>query len=352
MTDHAFDSDSDSDETENAWVYFNDEHDGDAYASWIELLANEKNRRGLCRISIEYFARRGGYKEIAEIGCVDDKGKSPSSSQFAAIDPNRTARDAFELATKDHKRNARTHYRMQLWHNTPKRNDEEKRGEYATIRFDKDGADDSSSAASPEATVWKEVRGMLQDARKFALEMANAQIQMAQAASGTSLYGLQMVEEMARKKSELADVAAAIRMQPSAQDVNARIESVMSRLEQPLAVLAQSVAPKVQQWASGMNGAAGAQPPPQDGSAPPPSSGNPDGQARAQAFFEGLTADQKDSLRDAMGAEKFGALVEVIVGPADQWAREAQNIKPTLLPHLVELRKILTPEQFAALMEV
>ena len=53
-----------------------------------------------------------------------------------------------------------------------------------------------------------------------------------------------------------------------------------------------------------------------------------------------------------MGPEKFGALAEVMMGSPEQWATEAKHIKPTLLPHIEDLRTILTPEQLAALMAV
>ena len=253
------------------------------------------------------------------------------------------------MTRRHHRRHARVVYRMQLWHACAKKGAPDRRGEYATIRFDQDTSPEVQQAqAAPEIQVFKVVRDMLQDARKFALEMAQAQIQMAQQASGTSLYGLQMVEEMARRKSELADVAAAIRMQPSADDVNRRIESVMSRLEKPLAVLAHSMGPTVQQWAQGAAQAAQAPTPPPT----PPTAESRAAQAKAQAFFGGLSPDQRDAIRDALGLEKFGAVVEVIQGPAEQWASEAQHLKGTLFPHLGDLQTILTPQQLAELMAV
>ncbi len=336
---------------ENAWVYFNDDDcSGEDFDTWVDLLSNEQNRRGLVRISIEYFARRGGYKEVAEIGCVDHKGKTPTATSLAVLNPKAMARDAYGLATKDHRRNARTHYRMQLWHASTKRGEAEKRGDCVAVRFDSPGHGDLDFPnRSPENAIFKVARDFTQDARQHTLKVGEAYVQILQTSASASVFALQIVDEMVRKKSELADIAAAMRMQPTADDVTRRIESVMSRLEGPLQIFASAVAPKVRQWADTDPGTT--TPPAQPGPSSSSSSAPPN-QANAQAFFEGLTADQKDGLRDAMGSDKFGALAEVIMGSAEQWATEAQHIKPTLLPHLAALRTILTAEQLAQLMAV
>lgn len=329
--------------TQNAWVHFSDSPDGEEYAAWVELLGNDRNRKGLVKIGIEYHAGRSGYKEIAEVGTADEKGKAPTHSTYAHLDASHTARQAFEVATKDHKRHARVIYRMQLWHAGSKRNEQERRGDYATIRFDGGTGDAGAVSGMADGGTMKVIRDMLQDARNFALKMADAQIQMAQAASGTSLFGLQMVDEMARRKSELADYAAAVRMAPSAEDVTRRIESVMSRVEGPLNTFASAAAPKIHQWATGGDPkAAPYQAPPDPGQA----------QKRAQDFFGSMSAEQCDQVRDLLGPDNFAGLAELIKGAPEQWARGKKDIKPALLPHLAALKTILTPEQFAALIGI
>ncbi|MBV1858191.1 MAG: hypothetical protein KUG77_07250 [Nannocystaceae bacterium] len=261
------------------------------------------------------------------------------------FDAEQLAREAYQHAKIDHRRTATTLYRLQTWHTTTKKNEDDRGGDYATVRLD--ASSDAEEESSIELGMFKLMRQLIQDGRKHNEKLVEGYGSIVQASTSTALFGLQLVEEMGRTRNQLSVEASQLQRAPTAADINHRVQTVADKLEKPATIIAAAVADRIRNNPGPSN--------PFDTTARPSANTQPGSfanappvrpsQADAQAFFESLSGEQKDAVRDLVNPDVFAAVVEVIMGPPEQWAGEVQDFKNILRQHAVGLRAILTPEQ-------
>jgi len=306
------------------------------YGTWVDLLRDEKNHRGLTRITVEVHAGRAGYREIGELKCADKDGAAiVGSGDLAEINPEAVGAAAFQVAKKDHKREARARYRLQLW--KAKKGAPDQRGDYATIVMSADGYVDPVSNTDPAGGVLRILQEENRQLRVMLKDLFGSQVQMSEANAQTMLNAIELGKVTSLHRMEVAEQASRLNTRATPEDWNRRWDSMSRNLERPITMAMGMLQTFVHQ----QNGGTGPAPHPNDGS-----------QQAAQAFFDGLSAEQKDKLRDGLPQGCFQAIAEVIHGPADQWATERYGLKNILQSNVALLMRVLTPEQFAELSKV
>ena len=315
------------------------------FANWAELLREEKRHKGLTRITVECFAGRAGFKEIGEIICADTDGqKIENPGDVADLKPQTVAASAYQLARRDHKRDARGRYRLQLWY-VKKKGNPPVRGDYATLIFDADGNPGSGydGGGDPNYGVYKLLKEENRELRVMLKDVLGSQVEMAQGNAATMLNALKLGEVAQQHRAEVAEQSAKLETRASPEDWNRRWETATRNLAGPISQGISLLGQYLPNAAAGGPMPAGGPPP------PPPS---PDGgQAAAQKFFEGLSSEQKDQLRDQLPGGCFQAVVEVIAGDNQDWHREKRDLVGILRGNALVLMKILTKEQMAELMQ-
>lgn len=339
--------------TRDAFVSLDLEAHSD-FANWTELLADTKRHKGLCRITVEFFAGRAGFREIGELKCTTkEEGAIENSGDVANVNAPAVAGAAFQLAQAHHKREAMGRYRLQLWH-VKKKTESPVRGDYATIAFSGDGSQEIYSQHDASTLAIKILASENKELREFVSKLLGSQVEMGQGNAAVLLNALELGKITADQRMQLAEQVANMQTRASPADWNARWETTTRNLRTPLTILASKLAHYIPTpGGPGGPGGPGPGPGPGPNAGGPgfgPTPGNDMGHAQARAFFDSLSGEQTDKLRDGMPPGCFQAVAETIHGPFDQWLADREDLFGILRNHQALLVATLTPEQLAQLM--
>ena len=82
-----------------------DSSSGFEYATWVALLDNPRNRKGLVRIELQRFHGRNGMRTFRQMHCSMGDGEAVESpGDVAALDPEAIAAQLYDAALTDGKR--------------------------------------------------------------------------------------------------------------------------------------------------------------------------------------------------------------------------------------------------------
>lgn len=305
---------------------FSDVESGGFSASreWFELLA--KNRKGTAEVHIQDFHGRGGFRSFKECACTDKEGKPVQHNTEADYDAEKMAREAYAACVAYQKKHlADTRFRVQLMQRR-KKDGELHEGPYVGMLIFPDGYTEREDyGRGTESAVVKILADHNRDLRTFLQSTMGAQVDMAQANGATMMMAHELSATMLQRQRDTINTVAP-RQQATPEQVNQRIHEVASVVAEPLRMFAHA--------SVGLHYKSAEQ-----------------AQAELQHLVEDLSAEQKDQLKEALGEKQFGATLEVIFGPPDQFARERRWFRLSLKPHFAAIQGILTQEQWRRLDE-
>ncbi len=337
----------------DTFTLHDDGADQELLRRWV--LALEKNPKGLARVGIEVFKGRGGYQEIGDLMCSDADGNAVEDpGTVATFDAKKVAAGAFGVCKKYHREHALERYRIQLYY-VKKKGGEPHKGDAVAIKF-KDGEADLVGEPFDAGTFL--IKSLMEEnkrLREYNDKLLAGQVGAMQANTANMMTGIRIVQVALKERESAADHYANLKTRATPQDWNNRIATVGQTIENTVARLAPYIG-------AGLHGQApfgkppGAPPPPPNG-APQPPPGPPPGppgdwgatQANCRAFFEGLSGEQSDKLRDGLPEGTFAEVAELLHGPVDMFEANFAGFRGLLVSHFALLSKVLTPEQLAQL---
>lgn len=331
----------------DAWLVHDDGDSGINLDAWRALLESPSNRGGLARVTLEVYKGRKGWTPLRTLVCSDAKGERiESPSQQPELDVERLLVSLREAVEDNHERYRYKRYTLRLW-NVRKKGGPLEKGEEKNLVMDSDG---EGSAEDPFNVRMGEQYlkfGALQQAT--IRELLGGLDMVVRAAFSAQIGAMDHQNKAMALFREAQEFDAASRAKPSPGDVNRRIETVVRGLQRPLEIFADHTGRALGMWVEQkVTGTA-----PSGAAGHAPNAGEPaeptEEQAKVRDLFAGLSPEQKDQLRDGLGAEVFSDVVSIIHAGPEVWAQHRGNVARLLQANVMLLMKVLTPEQLAVL---
>ncbi len=329
----------------DAWLV----HDDDASAGgldvepWRAMLEAPSLRAGLAKLALTVWRGRKSWGPLRTIACSDAKGERVEGpTQQAKFDVDAHL-DVLRRAVQDnHDFHKHRRYRLTFWV-VKKKGAEPEVGEGRTLLIGDDG--DSTSEEPFSAKMAEQHLKLCDLQQKIIGTLTNSLDAYARVSMASQVTAMEHQRDAMAVYREANEYGATLRSRPSPQDVTDRIKTVAN--SKPLEIFAGYAGQAVNAWVMSKLGGVGVgMPPPTPPGAP--SEPSPE-QTKIRDLFEGLSSEQKDKLRDGLGADVFGDIVSIIHGTPQAWAQHRQNVAACLRGHAMLLMQILTPEQMQVL---
>ncbi len=324
-----------------------DSPDGFEYATWLALLDNPRNRKGLVRIELQRFHGRSGMRTFRQMHCTMEDGEAVESpGDTAALDPDAVAAQLYDAAIQDGKRQGCDTYRVQLYKvKGTGKNRATVAGEYAGLRFNVITGESvwGPEQGSSPADAWKDIAEFMRDTLKDVLAQQGACIS---AATGTMISAVHAGDVLTQQRIEHA--ARVEQLAPTPAETNERWRLGLNTLTHTARELVRfSIWNKTGNMPpSGETFDVGAT----------EKNDDDDGalQTELRGFFDGLNDTQKDQLRKKMGADNFKGLGEVLSGDLQNFQANFP-LMGTMLGgaiHRGDLKDILTNAELLQLCKI
>ena len=324
-----------------------DTNDGFEYATWVALLDNPRNRKGLVRIELQRFHGRNGMRTFRQMHCTMEDGNGVESpGDVAALDPEAIAAQLYEAAIRDGKRQGCDTYRVQLYKvKGTGKNRATVLGEYAGLRFNVVTGESvwGPEQGSTPADAWKEIAEFMRDTLKDVLGQQGAVIG---AATGTMINAVHAGDVLTQQRVEHA--MRVEQLAPTPAETNERWRMGLNTLTHTARELVRfSIWNKT-----------GTMPPSGETFDVGATEKNDDDdgalQAELRQFFEGLNDEQKAKLKTKMGEDNYRGLGEVLGGDLANFQANFP-LMGTMLGgaiHRGDLKGILTPAELEQLCKI
>lgn len=323
--------------------------DGFEYATWVALLDNPRNRKGLVRIELQRFHGRNGMRTFRQMHCTTEDGEGVESpGDIAALDPEAIAAQLYEAAIRDGKRQGCDTYRVQL-HKVKGtgKNRVTVLGEFAGLRFNVITGESvwGPEQGSTPADAWKEIAEFMRDTLKDVLGQQGAVIG---AATGTMINAVHAGDVLTQQRVEHAMRVEQLAVPISPAETNERWRMGLNTLTHTARELVRfSIWNKT-----------GKMPPQGEafdvGGVEKNDTEDTALQAELRAFFDGLNDAQKEKLKTKMGDDNFRGLGEVLAGNLQNFQANFPLLGTMLggAIHRGDLKDILTPAELVELCRI
>ncbi len=321
---------------------------GIEYATWLALLNNPHNRKGLVKIELQRFHGRNGMLTFAKFDCSQENGHAiEAPGDMAHFEPDVMAAQLYEAAIRDGKRQGCDTYRVQLYRvKGSGKNRQVVAAEFAGLRFNVvtgEAVWGHEMGTSP-VDQWKEIAEFLQTLIENTM---SAQTGVLTASTATLLTAVQAGDALTERRMALADRMEGAVATP--QEQNDRWRMGLNTLSHTVRELV-----RFQMWNK-------------DGKAPPPpgpafdagatAANNNDDQSMQKdlrSFFDGLTVQQQGQIKVKMGPPNYEGMLEVLRGDLANFQRNFP-LMGTMLGaaiHRGDLHEILTRDELVRLCKI